>query len=158
MACATDSTTAFTSFVAKEFISCESQSPDSGFGDQNGNLSSTDHQNIGGEEVGVKNVRGGHAVESVTLPESIEGLTNTERLVLIQKILDIFFSNGIKEAEAAVEPFKDKCVHFSHSKLLLSSIAAFLTLDPVSIFSDISSSSFSISRFANRLSRHTFRV
>lgn len=64
-------------------------------------------------------------------------MSATERLRMIQNILHLFFSNKIKEAEAAVEPYKNTCQHFSHAKIQFVTISALLTLDPVSnIFCD----------------------
>lgn len=135
MACTTDSVPNFSAFPDSGLkSSCDFLPPDSGFGDQNGNVSLPDHEANNRQEVSVNNDSGAASTfTSVTLPDSIDSLSNTERLLLMQEILDMFFNNKIKEAENAVEPFKDKCKHFAHAKSVFTSISSFLTLDPVSI-------------------------
>ena len=126
MACATDA--APTPFPDSKFHpSSEFLAPDSGFSDQNGNRSLSPSDSQG--EVASSSVGG---ASSLTHLDSIDHLSSSERLVWIQRILDLFFSNKISEAEAAVEPFKDTCIHSSHTKTIFSSVASFLTLDPVS--------------------------
>lgn len=73
----------------------------------------------------------GVSSDELVMPESLEHLNSTERLILIQKILDLFFNNKINEAEALIEPHKNECIHFSHAKMVFVSVASFLTLDPV---------------------------
>ena len=118
-------------------LSTESSQPDSGFSDPNGNLSLV---SVDGEEDAeslyedtISTREGDDVSGSVCLPESIDDLSYTERIILIQKIIDMFFMNKMTESEALVDPFKDVCVNFSHAKMLFTSIASFLTLDPVSV-------------------------
>lgn len=132
MACTTDSVSNFPDFTESALHPpCEFLPLDSGFSDQNGNVSLPDHETSNQKEVIVNDVSGVAATTSDKLPESIDNMSNTERLFLIQKILDMFFNNRIKDAEDAIEPFKDKCMHFAHAKSVFTSISSFLTLDPV---------------------------
>jgi hypothetical protein len=72
------------------------------------------------------------AEEEFVMPSSLDGMSATERLQMVQRIIHLFFSNRIHEAEAAVDPFKDSCQHFSHAKIQFVTISSLLTLDPVS--------------------------
>lgn len=117
-------------------LSTESSQPDSGFSDRNGNVSLVsvdgegDAESLYEDTISTREEEEG---DSVCLPESIDDLSYTERILLIQKIIDMFFLNKMTESEALVDPFKDVCINFSHAKMLFSSIASFLTLDPVSV-------------------------
>ena len=62
----------------------------------------------------------------------MEHLTETQRLQSLRQILDLFFSNKIREAEALVEPHTQTCVNHSHVKMYFSAMSAMMTLDPVS--------------------------
>lgn len=64
--------------------------------------------------------------------QDMENLSETERLRSLQKILDIFFNNKIREAETLVEPHIQTCVNHSHVKMYFSAMSAMMTLDPVS--------------------------
>lgn len=122
--------------------SYESLSIDDGFGD-------TGYHNRSGEESdGENNSAGGstsngsgsscgnsrciRSNDAFMMPGSMEGMGATERLETIQQILHLFFNNKIREAESAVEPYKDTCQHFSHAKIQFVTISSLLTLDPVS--------------------------
>ena len=132
MSCATENIPNTAAFTGSQFSSafCESALLDSGFSDQNQNHSlTTETRSLDAESISADS--GVSQDDSVTVPESLEHLGHTERLMLMQKILDLFFNNRIKEAEAAVEPHKNECIHFSHAKMLFVSVASFLTLDPV---------------------------
>lgn len=64
--------------------------------------------------------------------EVMENLSETERLRSLKNILDTFFNNKIREAEALVEPHVQTCVNHSHVKMYFSAMSAMMTLDPVS--------------------------
>lgn len=65
-------------------------------------------------------------------PYMMEGLSETERLRSLKKVLDTFFNNNIHEAESLVEPHVNACVNHSHVKMYFRAMSAMMTLDPVS--------------------------
>lgn len=130
MACATETTLPVTDSF--HTVSCDLLPPDSGFSDQNANVSfSEESKSVAGESSCSSTDCGVPSDESAPVLDSVLHLSHTERLRMIQKILDKFFDNKIKEAEAAVEKHKDECIHFSHLKAIFMSVSSMLTLDPV---------------------------
>jgi hypothetical protein len=128
MACATQTTLP----AADSFYTADGDllPHDSGFSDQNANVSFSAESAAG--ESACSSIDGGVPSDgSVPVLESVLHLSHTERLRIIQKVLDKFFNNEIKEAEAAIEPHVNECIHFSHTRAIFVSVSSFMTLDPV---------------------------